>query len=90
MAAPAGNLATDVVRRAGAGEVVRPTVTDFLSAATRLLEDHDGRKRYAVQARRYAEHSFDIDQIQDQFLDVFNFALQREDEGRTCGLRERK
>jgi colanic acid biosynthesis glycosyl transferase WcaI len=83
MAAPAGNLALEIVRRARAGEAVGTSVPEFLSAADRLLDDIEALKKYSVQSRCYAERNFDIDRIRDRFLGVFNFALGRGNEGIT-------
>jgi colanic acid biosynthesis glycosyl transferase WcaI len=76
VAAPENNLAAEIVRGAGAGEAVAPTVPDVIAAATRLLEDERMRQACAKNARSYAERTFEIDRIVCRFVEVFEFALQ--------------
>jgi colanic acid biosynthesis glycosyl transferase WcaI len=72
LAAPEGNHAATVVRRASAGIVISPdNAGEFVSAATQLMADADWRASCARHARSYAEQSFNISRIADRFLDVF-------------------
>jgi colanic acid biosynthesis glycosyl transferase WcaI len=76
--APGDNLAAATVRRAGAGEVVVDNAPDsFLMAADRMLEDSAARARQAANARAYAERTFDIDRITQEFLRVFAFSREQ-------------
>jgi glycosyltransferase involved in cell wall biosynthesis len=78
VAAPASNLAAQIVRRAGAGEVVAPGDAEaLLAAAGRLYHDPAARSRYAANARAYAERTFRIADITRQFLDIFAFVLPK-------------
>jgi colanic acid biosynthesis glycosyl transferase WcaI len=77
-AAPAANLGAQVIGRAGAGEVVEDSSPEeFLAAADRLYAEDARRLVYGSQARAYAERAFDIRRIQQEFLDVFDFVLQK-------------
>jgi len=73
LAAPRNNLAGEVVRCAGAGEVVAPAAADFIAAAKHLLKNAQLCHEYAAQARVYAERTFNIDQIAQRFINVFHF-----------------
>jgi len=76
VAAPKSNLASKIVRRASAGEVVEPDDTQgFLSAAVALFENEPLRKMYASHARAYAERTFAITNIGQHFLEVIDFVL---------------
>jgi glycosyltransferase involved in cell wall biosynthesis len=56
------------VSRNNAGRVVEPTDTEgFLAAAGELLDDEDLRARMGADARAYAEATFDLEQITDEF-----------------------
>ncbi|MGE5140810.1 MAG: glycosyltransferase family 4 protein [Rudaea sp.] len=75
--APHENLASETVRRAGAGQVISDDNTEsFLRAASRMLADSDALQQYSSNARAYAERTFDIACITRQFLGVFAFAYR--------------
>jgi glycosyltransferase involved in cell wall biosynthesis len=76
LACPENNLAAEIVRSAGAGEVVNPTVADLLAAAERLRKDDQARELYSKRARSYAERTFAIESIAQKFLEVFEFACK--------------
>ena len=77
LAAPANNLATKIVTRAGAGYVVSPDdEADFLAAALRLLDAPD-RNAIGDRGRAYAEAHFDIAKVATRFEDIFEKALAR-------------
>lgn len=84
VAAPAGNLASKVVRRADAGLPAPPNPVDFLRAAHRMLTDPK-RAEYGANARAYAEKAFRIDRICQNFLDVFAYAVNRNRDARAIG-----
>ena len=72
LAAPGRNHAAAVVARADAGVVTSPdSANDFVRAARSLMENEELRTRYSANARAYAERSFNIARIADQFLDAF-------------------
>jgi glycosyltransferase involved in cell wall biosynthesis len=74
--APKDNLATQIVKRAGAGEVVfNNDEQSFVAAARHMLEHPGALGHYATNARAYAESTFDIQRITQQFLGVFAFVL---------------
>jgi colanic acid biosynthesis glycosyl transferase WcaI len=75
VAAPLTNLASRIVRRADAGEAVHPSSSEFLLAASRLLESPALRQTYAANARCYAERAFDIKRVTKEFSAVFDSAL---------------
>jgi colanic acid biosynthesis glycosyl transferase WcaI len=75
IAAPLGNLASQIVQRADAGEAVVPNSTEFLSAAARLLESSTLRNSYAANSRIYAENTFDIERVSNEFIAVFDSVL---------------
>lgn len=71
IASPLNNLAARVVLRAGAGVAVRPTAEEFLVGASLLMDDKERRQMCGIRARKYAEQTFDIEQIKKDFLEVF-------------------
>ncbi len=65
---PSENLAARIIEREGSGAVTRPGDVDaFVTAAARLLGDEPLRKDMGERARRYAEQTFDIERIGDEF-----------------------
>ncbi len=74
-AAPEDNLVSRIVRRAGAGLASKAAGTEFLHAAQQLVSDTAACAAYGENARAYAEKTFRIDRICEQFMDVFAFAL---------------
>lgn len=72
MGVPPENLASKIVERTQSGLVVPPTDnTAFVEAAQRLYTDKGGRETMGLNARKYAEETFNIDRIADQFEAVF-------------------
>ena len=68
LAVPPQNLAAQIVMREQAGIVVPPTAPSaFGIEGRRLLADEPLREAMAARARAYAERTFDIDAIADQF-----------------------
>jgi glycosyltransferase involved in cell wall biosynthesis len=73
LVAPEENHAAVVVKQADAGVVISSDCgTDIVSAAKILMESDELRRRYAANARAYAERSFNIVSIADRFLEVFS------------------
>jgi len=67
------NLAARIVARAGAGCVIEPQDVDGLVASVRrYLEDAGARRMAGSAARAYAETTFSIEGIAEQFETVFN------------------
>ena len=65
---PDGNLAAKVITESGGGVVVGPgSVDDWLNAARELAGDEVLRARMARDGRDYAERTFDIRRIADEF-----------------------
>ena len=76
VSAPECNLAARIVQRASAGESVTPDrPRGLIEAAERMLQSESLRHGYAANARRYAENTFQIEEITQRFLEVFQFAL---------------
>lgn len=72
LAVPPENLAARIVTQNEAGRTVPPTdAAGFVKAAADLLEDDTLRRRLAQNGRRYAEETFDIERITDDFERVF-------------------
>lgn len=68
LAAPESNLAARIVTRANAGIVVAPDdETGFLAAAHRLRADPQLCAELGANGRQYAERTFDIESITDDF-----------------------
>lgn len=68
LAVPPENLAAQIVQRERAGVVVPPTApAAFGIEGERLLDDAGLRRAMAGRARAYAERTFDIEAIADQF-----------------------
>jgi colanic acid biosynthesis glycosyl transferase WcaI len=71
-AIPAENLAAMVVQRSGGGIIVDPRdAKGLLAGMRRLLDDGSLRCELGQRARRYAEMSFDIVRIANQFEAIF-------------------
>ena len=76
LAAPRENLASDVVRKNGAGLVIDPLDQEsFLQAALRLLDDHKLRFDAGAKARSFALNHYDIKKVTDRFETVFDYAI---------------
>ena len=70
-AMPPENLAARIIEKAGAGTVETPDATRaFVSAGERLRRDPELRRRAGIDARSYAESTFDIEQVVDAFIGV--------------------
>lgn len=68
LAVPEANLAARIVRREGAGLTVDPDDVDaFVTAVRSVLAAPDGGAAMGQAARAYAEHTFPIASIADQF-----------------------
>jgi glycosyltransferase involved in cell wall biosynthesis len=77
LAVPGGNLAAKIVERIGAGIVVPPTDPEsFLTAAAALLRDPSRRANMAEKGRKYAERTFQIEDIAARFESVLNRVAQ--------------
>lgn len=76
--APRNNLASATIERAAAGEIIFDGNPDtFLRAASRMLEDACTLQQYGANARAYAERTFNIDRITQQFLEIFAYCRQQ-------------
>jgi len=83
LAAPRSNLVADVVMRSRAGVVVDPEDQQaWMDAALHLAVDHDLRVELGVNARRYAEVSFDIQAIAPAFERVLEGAIRQRRDSR--------
>ncbi|GLR91049.1 glycosyltransferase family 4 protein [Bradyrhizobium iriomotense] len=77
LAAPAENLASQVVGRIGAGLVVAPTDrAGFLNSALRLMEEDALRLGAAESGRNFALNNYDIKRVADRFETVFQHAIR--------------
>jgi glycosyltransferase involved in cell wall biosynthesis len=73
LAAPKANLAARIIDRANAGITVDPDDIDgFMAGAKRLREDGKLRATLGANGRAYAEHTFDMARITDQFESVLH------------------
>lgn len=71
LAVPDENLAASIVRREEAGVVIPPDATQsFAVEGVRLLADSERREAMARRGRSYAERTFDIDEITNQFEQI--------------------
>jgi glycosyltransferase involved in cell wall biosynthesis len=76
LAAPAENLAAEVVRKSGSGLVVDPAERDsFMTAALQLLDDNILRAEAAANGRKFALTNYDIGRVADRFETVFEYAM---------------
>jgi colanic acid biosynthesis glycosyl transferase WcaI len=70
---PPENLAARIIEREGSGAVTDPGDVDaFVAAADRMLSDAQVRTEMGARARNYAEKTFDIHRIGDEFETVFD------------------
>ena len=68
LAVPASNLASRIVSDEGTGRAVDPgDCPAFIAAARELRSDAAGRAAMSARARAYAERTFDIARVADQF-----------------------
>jgi putative colanic acid biosynthesis glycosyltransferase WcaI len=75
VAAPPENLASRIVRRADAGVAAPVDADKFLECADRLLSNRDRLAEYGANGRIYAEKTFCIERICNEFLDVIAYAV---------------
>jgi colanic acid biosynthesis glycosyl transferase WcaI len=76
LAVPPDNLAARIVFSQEAGLVVHPRDVDgFLTAADALFRDQSLREKLGRNARIYAEQTFDIEKITDQFEAILQSAI---------------
>jgi colanic acid biosynthesis glycosyl transferase WcaI len=67
-AIPPENLAARIISRERSGLVTAPgNVGEFVDAASRLLDDEALREQMGAAARKYAEKTFDIQRIGEEF-----------------------
>jgi len=75
-ALPSDNLAAEVVESSGGGIVVAPDDLDGLvDGARRLLDDAALRHRLGAAGRAYAERTFQLREIGDEFVSVIESAV---------------
>jgi len=73
LAVPFYNLAAKIVRNNQAGFVVAPDdIESFLKSADILLKSQELRENFAKNARNYAQDTFDIHKITDQFEKILS------------------
>lgn len=78
LAAPASNLATETVLGAQAGAAVEPEDIDgFVSEVRKIASDPELRATMGKNARAYAEDTFDITRISQDFDALFRQVLGR-------------
>ena len=69
---PANNAATRLVTVDARAGLVAEDLDDFLVHAEALASHREIRKTYGENARKYAESTFAVEAIADQFVDVLN------------------
>ena len=73
IAVPEENLAAKIVKQHEAGFVIPPEQKElFLSKAVLLYNKVDIRRQFGENGRRYAEKTFDINRITDQFEGIIH------------------
>jgi glycosyltransferase involved in cell wall biosynthesis len=78
VSAPMDSFVSRLVRNVDAGLVASPNASDdFVSAAEALIGQTDLREKCAANARRYAEEKFDLQNIANRFLSIFEEAVPR-------------
>src|SRR5690606_4959807 len=78
LAVPPENLAARIVTENDACRIVAPTDTNgFVAAAEEMLDDAGLRRRLGENARRYAESTFDIGRISNDFEAALERVLAR-------------
>lgn len=72
VSAPSDSFVSRLVKNVDAGLVTSPDASDkFENAAAALMEQTDLRGKCAANARRYAEEKFDVENIANRFLSIF-------------------
>lgn len=75
LAAPGDNLAAQILRETGAGQVVEPEDTEgFAAAAQAFRDDPAARQAAGAAGRAYAEAHFDLERVADKFETLFSEA----------------
>ncbi len=75
-AIPPENLAARIIEREESGVVTDPGDVDgFVKSASRLLDDAELRREMGEHARQYAERTFDINRIGDEFETILQSLL---------------
>ena len=75
---PTNNLGAEVIREANAGIAVEPgELEEWLKSARNLAANADERHELGQQARAYAERTFAIDRITDNFEELIARAISR-------------
>jgi hypothetical protein len=65
---PAENLAARIISRHRAGRILAPDDEHgFLDAAAHFLNDEHEREQASVNGRKYAEQTFDINRVTEEF-----------------------
>jgi glycosyltransferase involved in cell wall biosynthesis len=78
VSAPMDSFVARLVENVEAGLAVSPDASyDFVNAAMALVGQVELRKKYAANARRYAEEKFDQQKIANRFLSIFEEAMER-------------
>ena len=73
---PIYNLAARTLTRHEAGRVAAPTDDEqFVAYGRELFQDAELRRRFGKSARSYAEETFDIESIADQFGSALESAV---------------
>ncbi len=77
LSVPLDNLSSKIVSDNQAGLVSAPADKEkFLESAVLLSDNSDLRAKFGINARKYAENTFDIDRISAEFLNVIKMASQ--------------
>lgn len=72
VSAPTDSFVSRLVRKVDAGLATAPDDNNgFVNAAKLLVDQIDLRKKYSANARRYAEEKFDLENIANRFLSIF-------------------
>jgi len=75
LAAPADNLAAQILTQTGAGKVVEPEdIAGFIKAALSYRDDPEGAAKAGAAGREYAEAHFQMDRVCDRFEALFDAA----------------
>lgn len=70
---PSENLASKILSKHSAGLVSLPNQEEkFVENAKKIFNDKDIRISFGKNGRNYAEKNFDIDNITDKFIEIFN------------------
>ncbi len=72
LCAPKNNLASKIIENSRSGKIFEPNnINNMIKFIQEIYEDKNLKKKYSINARKYAEKNFDIKNISQKFEKIF-------------------